>query len=234
MEGIRESLTHDGIKASDAKRKPLTVYVVLPLDKLGTPAVKWFRLCMSAWLNELLKAGPRGLPVLCIVDEFFSIGHLEAFQAAMSQAAGAAGLQLWPVLQSLSQLQTLYQHEGWRTFLSNSALKILFGGANLEHADAEYISALCGDRELIVPSGSVREDRSRRAGRLYDVDITESSGRSWERLVRPHEVMRMNDREMIVFCEKVGGPVWAKRKPYFEGWEFRGKYRPNPYWNGGR
>jgi hypothetical protein len=46
--------------------------------------------------------------------------------------------------------------------------------------------------------------------------------------------MRMNDREMIVFCEKVGGPVWAKRKPYFEGWEFRGKYRPNPYWNGGR
>ncbi len=234
MEGIRESLLQDGIRPRDMKHKPITAYLVLPLDKLGTPAVKWFRLCVSAWLNELLKAGSRGLPVLCIVDEFFSIGHLDTFQAAMSQAAGAAGLQLWPVLQSLSQLQTLYRYEGWRTFLSNSAVKIFFGGANLEQSDAEYISALCGDRELIVPSGSVRENENRRAGRLCDVDISESSGRAWERLVRPHEVMRMNDREMIVFCEKVGGPIHAKRKPYFEGWEFRGKHRPNPYWNGGR
>ena len=46
----------------------------------------------------------------------------------MSQAAGAAGLQLWPVLQDLAQLQTMYPREGWRTFLSNTAVKIFFGG----------------------------------------------------------------------------------------------------------
>jgi type IV secretion system protein VirD4 len=234
MEGIRPSLMHDGIRALDLKRKQMTVYRILPLETLGTKAVKWFRLLLSTWLSEWLKAGPRGLPILCVVDEFFSIGRLETFQAAMSQAAGAAGVQLWPVLQSLSQLQTMYQHEGWRIFLSNSAVKIFFGGANLEYADAEYISALCGDRELIVPSGSVRENENRRFRNLCDVEVTYGSGRAWERLVRPHEVMRMHDREMIVFCEKVPGPVHAKRKPYFEGWEFRGKYRPNPYWNGGR
>jgi hypothetical protein len=43
----------------------------------------------------------------------------------------------------------------------------------------------------------------------------------------------MNTREMIVFCEKVGGPILAKRKPYFEGWEFRGKYGRNPYYKSG-
>jgi len=234
MEGIRDSLMQDGIRALDLKRKPMTVYRILPLETLGTKAVKWFRLLLSTWLSEWLKAGPRGLGVLCVVDEFFSIGRLETFQAAMSQAAGAAGVQLWPVLQSLSQLQNMYPHEGWRTFLSNSAVKIFFGGANLDRDDAEYISALCGEREIVVQSRNVSEDRTRQAGGLCDVNVSDSGSVTWQRLIQPHEVRRMNDREMIVFCEKVGGPIWAKRKPYFEGWEFRGKYRPNPYWNGGR
>lgn len=34
---------------------------------------------------------------------------------------------------------------------------------------------------------------------------------------------------MIAFVEGVHGVVRAKRKPYFTGWEFRGKYRDNPY-----
>jgi len=234
MEGIRESLMHDGLRVLDLKRKPLTAYWILPLETLGTPAVKWFRLGMASSLCELLKAGPRGLPVLCVIDEFFSIGHLRTFEAAMSQAAGTANLQLWPVLQSLAQLQNMYPHEGWRTFLSNSAVKIFFGGANLDRDDAEYISALCGEREMVVQSRNVSEDRSRQAGGLCDVNVSDSGSLTWQRLVQPHEVRRMHDREMIVFCEKVGGPIWAKRKPYFEGWEFRGKYRPNPYWNGGK
>jgi type IV secretory pathway TraG/TraD family ATPase VirD4 len=40
---------------------------------------------------------------------------------------------LWPVLQDLAQLQTMYPREGWRTFLSNTAVKIFFGG----HGDKE-------------------------------------------------------------------------------------------------
>ena len=127
MEGIRESLMDDGLRWRDLTRKRMTCYVVLPLDKLAACG-KWFRLCLASLLSELLKAGPGGLPVLCVVDEFFSIGPLKAFQTAMSQAAGAAGLQLWPELQDLAQLQTMYPREGWRTFLSNTGVKIFFGG----------------------------------------------------------------------------------------------------------
>ena len=229
MEGIRESLMVDGIRAVDLKRKPMTVYLILPLDKLGTAAVKWFRLCMSAWLNELLKAGPRGLPVLCIIDEFFSIGHLKTFQTAMSQAARAAGLQLWPILQDLAQLQSMYPNEGWRTFLSNSAVKIFFGGATLDKETSEYISDLCGEREMVVQSRSVRESPG-----TGHVDVSDSGNTVWQKLIHPHQVRGMHDREMIVLCEKVPSPIHAARKPYFEGWEFAGQYRPNPYWNGKR
>jgi type IV secretion system protein VirD4 len=227
MEGIRESLMHDGMRARDLKRGPMTVYNILPLEVLGTPAVKSFRLFMSTELSELLKAGPHGLRVMCVIDEFFSIGHLRSFQAAMSQGAGAAGLQMWPVLQDLAQLETMYPNQGWRTFLSNSAVKIFFGGANLDKQTSEYIAELCGEREMIVPSRSVQEDP-----RTRNIHVSNGSNAIWQKLIQPHQVRRMDDREMIVFCEKVGGPIWATRKPYWE--THRGQAGRNPYAPGGR
>jgi type IV secretion system protein VirD4 len=223
MEGIRESLMHDGVRAVHLKRRPMTVYLILPLETLGTPAAKWFRLLLSTWLCELLKAGPRGLGVLCVVDEFFSIGHIKTFQTAMSQAAGAAGMQLWPILQCLSQLENLYGNQGWRTFLSCSSVKLFFGGANLDKQTSEYISELCGEQSIIVQSRNIQEDH-----RNKDVNVSNGANASWERLIRPHQVRRMHDREMIVVCEKVAGPILAQRRPYWEGGEFHG-YRPNPY-----
>jgi type IV secretion system protein VirD4 len=229
MEGISASLTASGLRFADLKRKRMTVYIILPLDKLASCG-KWFRLCIAAALGDLLKAGPGGLPVLAVIDEFFSIGPLKAFQAAMSQAAGAAGLQLWPVLQDLAQLQTMYPREGWRTFLSNTAVKIFFGGHG-DRETSEYISSLCGDHEIVTLSRSVSEDRNKNyGGGLYDVNVNDSAATSWQRLVQPHEVRRMNDGEMIVFCEKVGGPIWAKRKVY---WKDCSGYGRNPYYNGG-
>jgi type IV secretion system protein VirD4 len=234
MEGISQSLTAtDGLRFADLKRKRMTVYVVLPLDKLASCG-KWFRLIVASAIGDLLKAGPGGLPVLCVVDEFFSIGPLKAFQTAMSQAAGAAGLQLWPVLQDLAQLQTMYPNQGWRTFLSNTAVKIFFGDSG-DKDTAEYIAAMCGRRSMVTMSTTVREDRKTDyGGGLYDVDMSHNSGCTWEQLVQPHEVGRMNNRQMIVFCEGVPGPILAKRKPYYEGWEFRGQYGRNPYAPKGR
>ena len=145
----------------------------------------------------------------------------------MSQGAGAAGLQLWPVLQDLAQLESMYPNQGWRTFLSNSAVKIFFGGATLDKQTSEYISELCGKREMIVQSRSIREDR-----RTREVDVSDSGNTVWQELFQPHEVRRMSDREMIVFCEKVAGPIWATRKPYWE--THRGQAGRNPYAPHGR
>jgi len=231
LEGIRESLMDDGVRALDLKRRPMTVYFILPLDKLPTPAVKWFRLGMSTWLCEFLKAGPKGLPVLCVCDEFYSVcagGPMKIFQTAMSQAAGAANLQLWPVLQDLAQLETLAPNQGWRTFLSNTAVKIFFGGSMLDKETSEYISELCGEREIVVHSRSLHRDR-----RTKEIEVSNGASTVWQRLMQPHEVRRMHEG-MIVFCEKVSGPILAKRRPYFEIPEFRGQYLPNPYYKRGR
>ena len=151
------SLRHSEFQFADVKRKPMTVYVVLPLDKLASCG-KWFRLCMASMLSSLLAYGPGGLPVLCVVDEARSIGRLEVWEKATSQAAGAAGLQLLQVFQDLAQLETMYQQEAWRTFLSSSALKIFFGS----HGDkptSEYVSEMAGEHEVVVQSRSFHRDR---------------------------------------------------------------------------
>ena len=222
-EGIMQSLRRSEFRFDDVKRKPMTVYIVLPLDKLASCG-KWFRLCMAAMLSALLKAGPGGLPVLCICDEFFSIGPLKTFQTAMSQAAGAAKLQLLPVLQDLAQLETMYPNQGWRTFLSCAAVKIFFGS----HGDkqtSEYVSEMCGEREIVVQSVSFHR-RNPRA----ELEGSNSSSTTWQRLVQPHEIRRMDLRtEMIAFVEGVPGPVWGTRRAYYDCREFAGKYRPNPY-----
>jgi hypothetical protein len=46
-------------------------------------------------------------PTLFLLDEFAALGRLEAVERAMGLMAGY-GLQLWPILQDLSQLRDLY------------------------------------------------------------------------------------------------------------------------------
>ncbi len=227
VEGINESLSGTGLRFRDLKRKPMTVSLILPLDKIASSG-KWFRICLAAALVDLLKAGleGRGLPVLAVCDEFFSIGPMKSFQTAMSQAAGAAGLQLWPILQDLAQLQTMYGNEGWRTFISNTAVKMFFGS----HGDketSEYISALCGEREMVIPARSIRND-----WRNNDVDVSDSGSVNWQRLIQPHEVRRLGPDQMITFVETVPNPIHAKRRPYYKDWEFQGQYGRNPYFDG--
>jgi type IV secretion system protein VirD4 len=222
-EGISHSLRKSEFVFADVKKRPMTVYIILPLDKLASCG-KWFRLCMAAMLSALLKAGPRGLPVLCICDEFFSIGPLQTFQTAMSQAAGAAKLQLLPVLQDLAQLETMYPNQGWRTFLSCAAVKIFFGS----HGDkqtSEYVSEMAGEREVVVHSRSLHRDP-----RSNELQGSSSASTTWQRLIQPHEIRRMDLKtEMIAFVEGVPGPVMGKRRAYYDTREFSGKYRTNPY-----
>jgi type IV secretory pathway TraG/TraD family ATPase VirD4 len=57
--------------------------------------------------------------------------------------------------------------------------------------------------------------------------VTDSASSVVRPVIHPHEVGELAGDEMIVFCESVGKPIKAKRKPYLR--EFRGKYRKNPY-----
>jgi len=93
----------------DLKRQVATVYIVLPEGELVTSA-KWFRLIIASALNALLQP-ERGVPVMMILDEFYLLGNLAQVHRSLSASAGF-GLQFWPVVQFLGQLESCTARAG--------------------------------------------------------------------------------------------------------------------------
>jgi len=221
---IAESLSTSDFHFSDLKRKPgTTVCICLPLNKLDV-CDKYFRLLLECFLSELLNEGQRGKGkrTLAVVDECGQLGpHMKSLENALGMAAGACGLQLWLIYQSLSQIVGMWPNT-WQNVIQNCGVTTWFGVADSE--TRELVSKLAGTCDVAVPSRSLSLDHM--TGEPHD---SESSGIHTKPLLAPHEVGMIAPDEMIAFVEGVRcGPVKAKRRFYFKCWGLRG-YRDNPY-----
>ena len=151
---IATSLGGSSFKFGDMKRRPITVYLILPGEHLGGNCSRWFRLIAGTAVEAFMREPSRRVPVLGILDEFKSaVGRLGVIETAMGLAAGY-GLQLLPVLQNLSQLQELYP-QGWETFLANSGFNIFF--APRDKTTSDYLSEMSGITEVRTVSKSFGE-----------------------------------------------------------------------------
>jgi type IV secretion system protein VirD4 len=92
-----------------------------------------------------------GCPVLFVLDEFASLGHMRQIEDAAGQIAGY-GVKLWHVLQDLGQLKALYK-ERWETFMGNAGILQFFGNNDL--TTLEWVSKRLGTTTLEQQSGSV-------------------------------------------------------------------------------
>ena len=180
---IAQSLSGSDFRFSDLKRKPgTTVYICLPLNKLDV-CDKYFRLILESFLSDLLNEGQRGKgkPVLAFVDEMAQLGpHMKSLSNAMGMAAGAAQLQLWCVLQDLSQLKGMFP-DTWETFIQNCGVTTWFGAR--DQTTREYVSKLSGTCEVVVPSRSVSIDHH-----TGEPHVNDSGSVHTKPLLAPHEV----------------------------------------------
>ena len=139
---IRESLSRSDFKFEDLKTKPMTVYLILPADRLKT-FDRWLRLL----IQQAITVNARNVeqkpekPILFLLDEMPTLGRLPALEQAFGLMAGF-GMQLWGIAQDLSQLARVYGEHGWQTFISNSGVIQYFGSR--DKMTAEYFSTLCG------------------------------------------------------------------------------------------
>jgi len=98
----------------------------------------------------------KGKPVLAIIDEMAQFGpHMKSLENATGMAAGAAGLQLWCVLQDLSQLKGMFP-QTWGTFIQNCGTTTWFGAR--DQTTRDYVSRLSGTCEVLTRSRGVSFD----------------------------------------------------------------------------
>ena len=118
---------------ADLKDDVATVFLILPPDRLDTYS-RWLRLLVAQAINELARSAAKPQrPVLLLLDEFAALGPLQPVERAMGLMAGY-GLQLWPILQDIHQLRSLYGTSAG-TFLSNAGVLQAFGVNDYDTAD---------------------------------------------------------------------------------------------------
>ena len=200
---------------TDLKTAPngMTVYLCLPAGRLGT-CNRWLRLFINLALEsmERMAAKPK-IPVLFCMDEFPILGHMKHIEDAAGQIAGY-GVKLWPIIQDLSQLKSLYK-DRWETFMGNAGVMQFFG--NNDVTTLEWITRRLGKTVVSVVTGneSFSEQHTRQANAAANGDSGGfTSGHSarleLHDLITPEEASRIFSREDKKKRQLV---IWAGRDP---------------------
>lgn len=231
---IRESISKSDFSFADLKSKKSSIYLILPADRLKT-FDRWLRMLIqqAITVNARNIADKPDKPILFMLDEMATLGRLPMLEQAFGLMAGF-GMQLWGIVQDLSQLANIYGQNGWQTFISNSGVIQYFGSR--DKMTAEYFSSLCGVTTIEVHniSWAIGKAFSFASSSSTSYGGGSSSGSSstsytssdnWGRtngvseaqrqLAYPDELMVLRGNEQIIFIENLD-PVAAEKVPWFE------------------
>lgn len=126
MRPFRNVLESSSFKLSGLKTGKATVFLVLPSEYLDAHGA-FLKLFVQTAISAMMKGGANSSTrCLFILDEFFSLGRMDTIQKGFGLLRGY-GVQLWPFLQDLGQLITIYGTEGTETFFGNSDVHQFFG-----------------------------------------------------------------------------------------------------------
>ena len=205
-------LGRSDFRFADLKRRNVSVFLVLPPDRLATYS-RWLRLLVAQSLTDMARDPAKpAVPVLYLLDEFAALGHLAPVERAMGLMAGY-GVQLWPILQDVHQLRATYgQRAG--TFLSNAGVLQVFG-VN-DHDSARLVSDLLGQETVVFQTMSRALD-SDKSGISYGEQHTARS------LLTPDEVRNLPQHVELLFLAGQR-PIVAGKLAYYADAEFRGLY----------
>ena len=215
-------------------RGNISVYLVLPPDKLETYA-RWLRLMVSIAIRAVSRGGSQSaLPTLFMLDEFGTIGKLNAVAQAYGLMAGL-GMIIWAFAQDLNQLKRDYP-DHWETFIGNCQAMTCFGV--MDNFTADYISKFLGTKTVEHENVSTSVGTSvapRTPGgpfwQYQRTSVQTSTSVSTQVMSRPlmhPEEIRGLNRELCIIMGRFP-PIISRRIVYHEDWRLLHCARPNPH-----
>ena len=220
---LRECLSVSDFRFEDMKTTPMSVYLILPADRLET-----FSRFLRLLVQQAITVNARNIavkpvkPVLFILDEMAALGRLAMVEQAYGLMAGF-GLQLWGVVQDLCQLRRVYG-EDYESFIANSGAVAYFGSP--DRTSAEYFSALCGVTTVWNFSSAVARafsfSSSSNPGGTSSGETTtytDTRAAAQRKLAYPDELMRLKRDQQLVLIEDTD-PILAAKLRWFEDPEF--------------
>jgi len=216
---LARCLARSDFNLTDLKRKPTTVYLCLPAGRMATHS-RWLRIIVNLAVEAMERAPvmpPH--PVLFLMDEFAVLDHLSSIEKAAGQIAGF-GVRLWPILQDLSQLKSIYK-DRWETFMGNAGLIQFFGNNDL--TTLQYLSQRLGKSTIMqVSKGEISSSQA--AGGFTG----ESTQLHTIELMTSDEVSRFFSRQSNaqIILWPGSDPITLDRVRYHNDTFFAGKFDP--------
>ncbi|EIE51809.1 virD4 protein, putative [Citreicella sp. 357] len=219
---IAKCLARSDFAFSDLRHRITSVFLVLPPNRMDAYS-RWLRLLVSQALQDIARDAERPqsasegrserlkAPTLFLLDEFAALGRLEAIERAMGLMAGY-GLQLWPILQDMSQLKDLYGERAG-TFIANAGVQQVFGVNDFE--TAKWLSQMIGQETAGFQTDSFKPGD----GPSFSNNLT---GRD---LLTPDEIMQMPPNVQLLRVQGKSSAL-AQKLRYYADPEFRGLFVP--------
>ncbi|WP_051540873.1 type IV secretory system conjugative DNA transfer family protein [Ahrensia sp. 13_GOM-1096m] len=218
---LRDNLMTSDFNFMDVKSKPMSIYLVLPADRLNAYG-RWLRLLIQQGLTVMARdiENKPEKSVLFILDEMPALGKLTMIEQAFGLMAGF-GLQLHAICQDASQLKRIYG-DGWETFISNAGVIQYFGSR--DNFTADYFSKLCGKTTVWSFSTAVARafgiTRGKDTSQSETTTTTDTATGTQRQLAYADELMRMPKDQQLLFIENLN-PIMARKMPWFENDELK-------------
>ncbi len=215
---IAANLSETSFDFLQLTRDRISVFAVLPVQYLET-FNRWLRLLVGAALDRLYHgmADGKAPPVaaLFLLDEFAHLGNLEAIRTAYGVARGA-GVKLWAILQSLSQLDDIYGEHGRENLIANSGAIEVFN--TFDNKGCKYFSEMAGEHYVVVSSSSEANSTTtgsaRVAGQGGEQESSHTQTANLSEVLRPRmlpsEIAGMDVGHKLLFRRKHGYEVLEK------------------------
>ncbi len=212
VEPLVDAVTsRDDFSLGDLRRERMSVYVVVPPNRLADSAV-----LLNLFFSQAINLNTRTLPeqdatlkhqCLFVLDEFTAMGRVGIVSKAVGYLAGY-NLRLLTVIQAVSQLDEVYGREGARTFATNHALQILY--APREQRDANEYSEMLGT----LTERSASEGRSVATGGKGGSSRSTNLSPQRRALLMPQEFKELGEDRQVVILENCK-PILAEKIRYY-------------------
>lgn len=205
---VARVLRHQDFTMSELaeSQEPWTLYVGSPPSDIKrlSPLIRLFFQQLSGKFMERVR--PRKTPVLMLMDEFLSYGHMDFFERQMAYMRGY-GLRAMLTMQGLHQLQGVYGvHQG---IMDNCGIRVMMAANDDETAGR--ISRLLGDETIVAPQEAYSGKRF-----TWFLPNRQTTMRELGRhLLRTDEALRLPSDEQVVLVRDCP-PIRAKK---INGWE---------------
>ena len=195
------------------RKRRISIYIGIQPNRLADAS-----LLVNLFFSQLINLNTKQLPAdnpelkhpcLLILDEFTAIGKVGIIAKSVAFIAGY-NIRLLPIIQSISQLESVYGEKDTRTFVTNHALQILYPPR--EQKDANEYSEMLG--YLTEKAVSTGESRPRAWGGNSAGSNSENVSDQRRALLLPQELKELGQDREIIIVENTK-PILCDKARYF-------------------